>query len=370
MAFVAEKEGFVGKVLLYMDYHNIDDFPDAGEEVHKDFAERYDTNNYEYELPLSEQANDYVRRFATLHDYVIPFRTEDPPVTDQEKLEMFDWIERAIELDPHCYDALRIKCFIDNEIHSTLPLEDDYEYLLAHKQECYDYCLEQRNEILKERCGCTDEDLAAVNDIGLLPECVEHFTTFIHIMLHRSVYPYLRWLSSLADTAYHLGRYSECLQHVTEALLIQRSDPGDVRRVGYLAAAKLQDDQALEVMTQACPYKEDTEPVWEYKKDAWYLIACLYLHYTNLRLDKAQETLEKIFELYPGAEEFIYDEITIGRTIYAYPDVVPHSSDELLLALSYGKPLLLEGAVTPFSECLISWIHKLRDEKEIPKDER
>ncbi len=49
MAFVAEKEGFVGKVLLYMDYHHIDDFPDAGEDVHKDFAERYDTDDYEYE---------------------------------------------------------------------------------------------------------------------------------------------------------------------------------------------------------------------------------------------------------------------------------------------------------------------------------
>ncbi len=180
MAFVAEKEGFVGKVLLYMDYHNIDDFPEAGEEVHRDFAERYESNNYEYDLPLSEQANDYVKKFATLHDYVIPFRTEDPPVTDQEKLEMFDWIEKAIELDPQCYDALRIKCFIDNEIHSTLPLEDDYAYLVAHKKDCYDYCLAQRNIILRERCGCSEEEIEAADDLGLLPESLEHLTTFVH----------------------------------------------------------------------------------------------------------------------------------------------------------------------------------------------
>ncbi len=370
MAFVAEKESFIGKVLLYMDYHHIDDFPDAGEDVHKDFARRYEANDFDFEIPVSEQANDYVKRFATLHDYVIPFRTENPPVTDKEKFEMFDWIEEALRLDPECYDALRIKCFIDNEIHSSLPMEDDYAYLMEHKQDCYDYCLAQRNKILIERCGCSEEEVNAVNDIELLPEGAGEMSTINHIMVHRTIYPYLRWLSSLADTAYHLGRYSECLQHVTEALLIQRSDPGDVRRIGYLAAAKLQDEQALDAIVQACPTKEDTSPRWKYQKDAWYLLSRMYLEFTNLKLDEARKTLDKIIKNFPGVEEFIYDEITIGRTLYSYPDVIPHSSDELLLALSYGKPLLLEGAITPFSECLISWIHKQREDTKQQKDER
>ncbi len=369
MAFVAEKENFIGKVLLYMDYHHIDDFPDAGEEVHKDFARRYEDNDFEFEIPPEEQANDYVKKFATLHDYIIPFRTIDPPVSDEEKLEMYDWIDKALELDPHCYDALRIKCFIDNEIHSMLPLEDDYAYLLEHKDECYEWCLSRRNKILVERCDFSEEEVLLMDDISLIPESVHKMNSMINIMLHRTINPYLRWLSSLADSAYHLGRYSECLQHVTEAMLIQRNDPGDIRRIGYLAAAKLNDEEALEVLTQACPYKESTDPVWEYQKDAWYLLARLYLDFTNLRLTEAKDVLAKIFEIYPGAEEFIYDEITIGRTIYSYPDVIPHSSDELLLGLSYGKPLLLEGAITPFSECLISWLHKLRDTEDATKDE-
>ncbi len=365
MSFIAEREGFIGKVLLYMKHHEIDDFPEAGEDIHNDFIDRFNNNDYEYELPDEEKANDYVEKFATLHDYVIPFRTDDPPVSNAERIEMLDWIDKALELDPHCYDAIRIKCFVDNEIHSPLPQEDDYAYLMSRKEEARLWSMSERNRILIEECGFTKDEVDEADDLSLLPEGVDLKSPYELILLNRAVYPYLRWLSSLADCAYHLGRYGDCIQHVTEALLIQRSDPGDIRRIGYLAAAKLQDEEALDIIAQACPYKEDSDPLWEYHKDAWYLLACLYLNYVNLRIDEAKETLNKIFEIFPGAEDYIYDEITIGRTVYAYPEVAPHSSEELLLALSYGKPLLLEGAVTPFSMCLIAWIHQLRDEGEI-----
>ncbi len=364
MSFVAEREEFLGKVLLYMKHHNIDDFPAAGEAVHNDFIERYNNHDYEYELPDEEIANEYVEKFATLHDYIIPFRTEDPPVTTAEQLQLLEWIDKALELDPHCYDAVRIKCFVDNEIYSPLPHEDNYAFLLNRKEEVREWCMQKRNEILSELCGFSQEAIDEADDLTLLPDGVENRTSYELILLNRAVYPYLRWLSSLADCAFHLGRYSECVKHVTEALLIQRSDPGDIRRIGYFAAAKLQDEDALEIIANACPYKEDQDPVWEYHKDAWYLLSCLYLHFVNLRIGEAKATLNKIFKLYPGAEEYIYDEITIGRTLYAYPEVTPHSNDELLLGLSYGKSLLLEGAVTPFSMCLIAWLHQQRDEGE------
>ncbi len=359
MSFLADREEFIEKVLLYMDFHNLDDFPSEEDEIRQDFFRQYDTHNFEFDLPNETLATEYVSKFATKQDYELPFKEKSDPSSSKEMAEMYNWIDKAVELDPHCYDALRIKAFIDNQRHSVAPQHDVYAYLVEHKDECYQWCIDKQHEILRDKCGLDDEFINNLENPALCYERAEDLTAFQSLLLNHAINPYLRWLYSLVDLSFMLGRYRACISYVYEALEISRLDPAGVRRIGYYAAVKLQDEEYLLDFAYACPYKVSKNPRWEYEKDAWYLLARLYLHYVYLELDEAEKVYKQILQLYPQASEYLQNDFSIARTVYAFPDFNPHSDDEMILGVAYAKKLLFEVSAGTMSSPLGIWLRKL-----------
>lgn len=279
-----------------------------------------------------DRAFHLVAQVAASVDYQIPFIADDAQAeTEADRAE--DMIAEAVRLDPNNLDAQRMQ--------AALASDSNEEYV-AYMEERLGEVQTSTTLVMQNTQTAYDREFAA--DLAKRP--------------------YLRWMNALAARQLISGRYRRALNLAEQSLAADPTDPGDVRYTALLAASKLE-YSALELRRFRTRHQLAfrSAPVPRHKRycknivcDAWSLIAEMNAHYRAFEYDEATETLRTIKRYYPHAAEAFYFQAEFPDGIYARVNVVPGTTDELVLAISEATPLLQEGFGNPDSADFALWV--------------
>ena len=283
------------------------------------------------EPPNSQQFNSYVAHFSdnpdtlitsdedkAFHlmtqavekiDYLLPTVNEPegrPLELDSQKL-----LARACELDPHCFDALRM-----HQAMVCTVLEDHFQYLVAQEEEVHQICIEKGAAAAK---GISEEFAEAVVELAMRP--------------------YYRWLAALATRALLSGRNKAAISYGQKLFSLDPTDFGDIRFTLALAYAKLEDADGLAKLEKQYATIFPPRP----PDDAWMMLARMALAFKTNNRECANDLLDKLLARYKTGALTLFIQRDLPEGEYARLNVEPYSEDELILAVSEAAVLLQEG---------------------------
>ena len=262
-------------------------------------------------LPQSDadRAFHLVADAAVMVDYQLPFAPDEqvePLVTRAQQL-----LDEAIALDAGCHDAVRMR------FAGTRPsFETSYDFLRERAPEVLASC---RAQAERDAAEVTGERASLAAEMAMRP--------------------YYRWLANLAEKALICGRNRACIKLAHELLEIDPSDRADVRFTCALAYAKLEDRQGLDAFATKNAQLERGIGA----EDAWMLLSRCALAYKERDFEGARSQLRKIVENYPRAALNLMDQKELPEGVFSRLAVSPGSEDELVLAISEGTVLLMDG---------------------------
>ena len=270
----------------------------------------------------SDRAFHLVAMASKLIDYELPF------ATDEQANGIIDSghriLDEALSIDPHCYDAVRMKSAATNP-----SFEAFLTFLTDRAEEVRAYCEEQRGEAVR---SSSDERTRLSADIAMRP--------------------YMRWVATQAEQALICGRNKEALRFAYHALEVDPHDGADVRFTAALAHAKLEDEPGLDQLLASGPKAGRLRPT----NDAWTLLSRLTLAHRRYDMRQSRYWLEQLIKTYPHAGEALIRQNELPDGVFSRLAVAPYSEDELILALSEGTVLLQEG-VDPLGHGVLSaWV--------------
>lgn len=284
-------------------------------------------------LPQSDadRAFHLVADAAVLVDYQLPFATDEqvgPIVARAQKM-----LDEAIALDARCHDAVRMR------FAGTRPsFENSYDFLREGAPEVLASCREKAKEAAS---GVTGERASLAAEIAMRP--------------------YYRWMANLAEKALICGRNRACIKLAHELLEIDPADSADVRFTCSLAYAKLEDEQGFDAFVERNAQLERGIGA----EDAWMLLSRCSLAYKRRDFESARMQLRKIAENYPHAMLNLMDQKELPEGVFSRLAVSPGSEDELILAISEGTVLLMDGRY-PFG----AWVEQEARSMATPQDLR
>ena len=283
------------------------------------------------EPPNSQQFNSYVAHFSdnpdtlitsdedkAFHlmaqavekiDYLLPTVNElegKPLELDSQKL-----LARACELDPHCFDALRM-----HQAMACTALEDHFQYLVEQEEEVHQICIEKGTAAAK---GVSEEFAEAVVELAMRP--------------------YYRWLSALATRALLSGRTKAAIFYGQKLFSLDPTDFGDIRFTLALAYAKLENIDGLAKLEKQYETVFPPRP----PDDAWMALARMALAFKENNREYANDLLDKLLARYETGALTLFMQRDLPEGEYARLNVEPYSEDELILAVSEAAVLLQEG---------------------------
>lgn len=242
-------------------------------------------------------------------DYLLPTVNESegkPLVLDGQKL-----LERACELDPHCFDALRM-----HQAMACTALEDHFQYLVEQEEEVHQICIEKGASAAK---GVSEDFAEAVVELAMRP--------------------YYRWLAALATRALISGRNKAAISYGQKLFSLDPIDFGDIRFTLALAYAKLEDAEGLAKLEKQYATVFPPRP----PDDAWVMLARLALAFKTNNRECANDLLDKLLARYKTGTLTLFIQRDLPEGEYARLNVEPYSEDELILAVSEAAVLLQEG---------------------------
>ena len=242
-------------------------------------------------------------------DYLLPTVNESegkPFVLDGQKL-----LARACELDPHCFDALRM-----HQAMACTALEDHFQYLVEQEEEVHQICIEKGASAAK---GVSEDFAEAVVELAMRP--------------------YYRWLAALATRALISGRNKAAISYGQKLFSLDPIDFGDIRFTLALAYAKLEDAEGLAKLEKQYATVFPPRP----PDDAWMMLARLALAFKTNNRECANDLLDKLLARYKTGTLTLFIQRDLPEGEYARLNVEPYSEDELILAVSEAAVLLQEG---------------------------
>lgn len=270
----------------------------------------------------SDRAFHLVALASKAIDYELPFATDDQAqkiIDDGHRI-----LDEAISLDPHCYDAIRMKAAATN------PSFDAFLTFLN----------ERASEV---RAYCTEKVAKVSHDISSERE---------RLLADIAMRPYLRWVATQAEEALICGRNRETLRLAKHALELDPHDMADIRFTAALAYAKLEDEAGLDNFIKEGHTSGRTRPF----DDAWTHLAYLALAFKRHDMQTAFKHIKDLVARYPHAAEALIRQNELPDGVFARLAVMPYSEDEIILALSEGTVLLQEGIDLEGRGVLSSWI--------------
>lgn len=271
-------------------------------------------------LPQSDgdRAFHLVVQATEIIDYQLPFVADGTggPLIDRAA----SLLSEALALDPDCHDAIRMKAAIELD-----SFEGYYRFLTDGVDNVHSACK------LALTSG-TSEDVTLENDLAMRP--------------------YIRWMASLAARALVCGRYRACIDTCLRLLDEDPADQADVRRTAALAYAKLEDDEGLDELSA----RFDVPLDGSFRTDAWFLLSRMALAHKAHDMDAAHALLERCLATYPHAATTLTRQDELPDGVFSRIVVMPHSEDELILALSEAEIILEEGRDLSDLGTLGSWI--------------
>ena len=232
-------------------------------------------------------------------------------------------LDEAIQLDPHCYDALRMKtAATSNSFDAFLTFLDQ------NAQEVRSYCEEQRAAAKQEE---SDERRCLLADLAMRP--------------------YLRWVATQAEEALICGRNREAIRLCNVAMELDPRDTADVRFTASLAYAKLEDEAGL-----MRHLSESSKSAMRPCDDAWSQLAILAIAFKQRNEERALDCIHNLIPRYPHAAEALIRQNELPDGVFARLAVTPYSEDELIIALSEATVLLQEGVDFQGRGILSSWV--------------
>ena len=257
----------------------------------------------------ADRAFHLVSDAAVMVDYQLPFVPDeqvDGLVSRAQAL-----LDEALALDSGCHDAVRMR------FAGTRPtFESSYDFLLEGAPEVLAACRVQA-------------DTAAA----------DAFPDRARLGVAIAMNPYYRWMACLAEKALICGRNRVCIKLSHELLEMDPADTADVRFTCALAYAKLEDEQGLDALAAKNAALERGIGA----EDAWMLLSRCALAYKRRDYDQARTHLRKLVDNYPHAVVNLADQRELPEGVFSRIAVAPGSEDELMLAISEGTVLLMDG---------------------------
>ena len=288
------------------------------------FGRRYASMRDTLPQTDADRAFRLVADAAVMVDYELPFAPDeqvDSLVGRAQKL-----LDEALALDGSCHDAARMR------FASARPsFEASYEYLRDGAAGVLESC---RSRAAREAADATADRARLAADIAMRP--------------------YYRWMGSLAEKALICGRNRSCISFSHELLEADPADTADVRFTCALAYAKLEDEQGLEVFAKKNSQLERGIGA----EDAWLLLSRCSLAYKRRDFEAARRFLRGIRDGYPHAVVNLADQRELPEGVFSRLAVAPGSEDELMLAISEGTVLLMDGRY-PFGAWVADEAHAL-----------
>ncbi|MBR3226021.1 MAG: response regulator receiver protein [Atopobiaceae bacterium] len=270
----------------------------------------------------SDRAFHLVTLASRRIDYELPFADEQRAhriIDDGHRI-----LEEAISLDPHCYDAIRMK---------SAAASSSFDAFLTF--------LNERSDEVRTHC---EEQRAAIPP--------DEPSERARLMANIAMRPYLRWVATQAEEALICGRNRESLRLAHKALELDPSDMADVRFTAALAYAKLEDESGLQEFIATRQKTRLARP----SDDAWTRLALLSLAFKRHDLEEAIAHLDKLLDSYPHAAEALIRQNELPEGVFARLAVAPYSEDEIILALSEATVLLQEGIDLQGRGVLSTWL--------------
>ncbi len=226
-------------------------------------------------------------------------------------------VDEALKLDPVCYDALRIRRYLDR------PQRDEAVAFLA----------DSADEVHEMCCAIS-------RDNGIEP-AAGRYSLSVYLR------PYLRWLYDLANEQLGCGRYRRSLEVCDRLFELDAADMVGVRYVAAYDYVKLEDAEGLAGLLARFP--DDA-------RSAWFLLARCCMAYKQRRLDDAAAILHQIVKAFPqaGCTLSYQDELPPG--VFGHLECAPGSEDELYIAVSEGAVILDENCgdyLSPLSDWIV-----------------
>lgn len=299
------------------------------------FGRRFAQNRDGLPQTDEDRAFHLVAKATTLIDYELPFA--DGKHAEQLIAQGHDVLDEALKLDPQNPDALRMKMAAD------IPNFEGY----------YDY-LASEAEGVRERCERRQREARAIPG-------EERSALAAKIAL----YPYLRWVASLAARAVVCGHNHDAISYAQRALELDPTDHADARFTAYLAFAKLEDAAGLEAFARTASRAviRSATPA-----DAWLTLTRCALAYKQLDLDEADHQLDLLSKAYPHAVVTLCAQRELPDGVFARLAVAPLSEDELILAVSEGTVLLQEGRDAQARGAFGSWVVGQMEQRMTPSE--
>lgn len=294
--------------------------PAAATRAFAGFSRRFSQNRDSLPQSDADRAFHLVAEATTLIDYELPFADDaraEELIGQGHKL-----LDEAIALDPHCYDAVRMKSAAE-----CTSFESYYEFLSTEAEVVRANCEEARSRVSDE----SPERASLEADIAMRP--------------------YYRWLATQAGKAVICGRNREALRIGEKLLELDPHDEADVRFTCALAYAKLEDEAGLD------RFAARTRPLLRgATDDAWMQLSRVALAHKRHDMAEASRLLRRLVETYPHAPAALTAQKELPDGVFSRLAVAPFSEDELILAISEGTVLLQEGRDDAGRGVLGSWI--------------
>ena len=279
------------------------------------FPNMYNKNRDGIPQTDSDRAFWLVCQAAEILDKSI-YETDDNAVILDLTATATTYLDEALQLDPHCYDAVRMRQILDIESHA-----DYIEWLKSMSDE------------VKESCE------SIVKEAGMLPP--DH-------MMGLSVFmrPYLRWLLNIAYEYYMCGHYRLALETCTLIMDLDNHDCLGARLLAAYVYVKLEDAEGLAGLIH----------MFNHEENAWFLLARCCMAYKQRRLEDAEQLLRELaFSCDLGGNILMRQE-EIPPALFGYHLVcAPGTSDELFVAVSEAAVILAENGGDYLSP-MGSWI--------------
>lgn len=284
------------------------------------FGRRFAQNRDSLPQSDADRAFHLVAEATALIDYELPFA--DDAHAEQLVDQGHHLLDEAIGLDPHCYDAIRMK-----SAAASPSFESYYTFLASTADDVRAVCEEERAKVADD----SPERMLLGADIAMRP--------------------YYRWLATQAGKAIICGRNREAIRLGERLLELDPADSADVRFTVAIAYAKLEDETGLK------RFAARTRPLMrEGTRDAWMQLARISLAHKRHDIARARALLSELMTSYPHALSALTAQKELPDGVFSRLAVPPFCEDELILAVSEGTVLLQEGRDDAGRGVLGTWI--------------
>jgi hypothetical protein len=259
---------------------------------------------------------------AELIDLKLPIATEEQGqaiIAEARRL-----LDEALDLDEHCYDAMRMITFAEFSIY-----DDTLSFLEEMAPEVKAWCKEQ----------------SAIAEREVTPELAP-------LTREIEMGPYLRWVTTQSTLSLVCGRNKQCLHYAMEVLDEDPVDVSDARFSAALAYAKLEDENGLESLVR----RQRSNPITRPPDDPWIVIARMCIAFKQYDIETARVILNQLISRYDQSIEILFRQTEFPDGVFARLHVGPYTPDELALAVSEATVLFQESMDFDDVGVISSWI--------------